>query len=169
LIYIALLRGVNVGGTGVLLMKDLAAMCGKLGFTNARTYIQSGNVIFDSKLKEDAVRRNLEEALQGKMGKKIDVMVRTPAEMRATLEANPFADREPNKVAVFFLAGKPPAEQLRGLPGPAGEQVHPGKREVYVYYPEGMGRSKLKLPLGGASATVRNINTVAKLIALAGD
>ena len=65
------------------------------------------------------------------------------------------------------LEAKPPAEQLRGLTGPAGEQVHPGKREVYVYYPEGMGRSKLKLPLGGASATVRNINTVAKLIALA--
>jgi len=56
---------------------------------------------------------------------------------------------------------------LRGLTGPAGEQVRAGKREIYVYYPEGMGRSKLKLPLNGAAATVRNINTVAKLTALA--
>lgn len=68
---------------------------------------------------------------------------------------------------MVFLAGKPPVEQLRGLAGPAGEQVRAGRLEVYVYYPEGMGRSKLKLPLGGAAATVRNISTVSKLIKLA--
>ena len=166
-VYVALLRGINVGGAGILAMKDLAAMCGKLGFAKARTYIQSGNVVFECGLKEDAVQHKLEEALHAKMGKKIDVMVRTVAELRATLEANPFPDKEPNKVAVVFLAGKPPVEQLRGLAGPAGEQVRAGRREVYVYYPEGMGQSKLKLPLNGAAATVRNINTVAKLTALA--
>ena len=69
-VYIALLRGINVGGTGILAMKDLTAMCGKLGFANARTYIQSGNVIFESGLKEDAVRHELEKALYVKMGKK---------------------------------------------------------------------------------------------------
>jgi len=166
-VYIALVRGINVGGTGLLAMKDLVAMCGKLGFTNARTYIQSGNAIFECGSKEETVRDKLEKALAVKMGKKFDVMVRTAAELRATLEANPFPDKEPNKVNVFFLTGKPPAEQLRGLTGPAGEQVRAGKREIYVYYPEGMGRSKLKLPLNGAAATVRNINTVAKLTALA--
>jgi len=166
-VYVALLRGINVGGTGILAMKDLAAMCGKLGFARARTYIQSGNAIFECGLKEDAVRHKLEEALHTKMGKRIDVMVRTAAELRATLDANPFPDKEPARVAVFFLAGKPPVEQLRGLTGPAGEQVRAGRREVYVYYPEGMGRSKLKVPLDGAAATVRNINTVAKLTALA--
>jgi uncharacterized protein (DUF1697 family) len=165
--YIALLRGINVGGAGILSMKDLATICGKLGFAKARTYIQSGNVIFECGLKEDAVRRELEEALQLKMRKKIDVMVRTSTEMRETLEANPFPDREGNKVAVVFLAAKPPVEELRGLTGPAGEQVRAGRREVYVYYPEGMGRSKLKLPLGGAAATVRNMNTVAKLTEMA--
>jgi uncharacterized protein (DUF1697 family) len=103
------------------------------------------------------------------MGKKIDVMIRTAAEMRAVLEANPFPDKEPNKVAVFFLGGKPPTQELRGLIGPAGENVSAGHREIYVYYPEGMGRSKLKVPLAGASATVRNINTVAKLAKLAAD
>ena len=166
-VYIALLRGINVGGSGLLAMKDLAAMCGKLGFAKARTYIQSGNAIFECGLKEDAVRRKLEEALLARMGKRIDVMIRTAEELRAAFEANPFPDREPAKVAVFFLAGEPPVEQLRELVGPAGEQVRPGRREIYVYYPEGMGRSKLKLPLGGASATVRNVNTVAKLAALA--
>jgi len=166
-VYIALLRGINVGGAGILAMKDLSALCGKLGFVNARTYIQSGNVIFESGMKDDAVQCELEKALFTKMGKKIDVMVRTPAEMRAALEANPFPDKEPNKVAVVFLAGVPPVDQLRGLAGPAGEQVRAGGREVYVYYPEGMGRSKLKLPLAKTPATVRNINTVTRLMKLA--
>jgi uncharacterized protein (DUF1697 family) len=166
-VYIALLRGINVGGTGIVTMKELSAICTKLGFTNVRTYIQSGNVIFDCGLKEDAVRHALEEVLYKKMGKKIDVMVRTLAEMRTTLELNPFPHKEPNKVAVIFMGDKPPVENIHELTGPAGEQVHTGKREVYVYYPEGMGRSKLKLPLSGVAVTVRNINTVHKLITLA--
>jgi len=165
--HIALLRGINVGGSGLLPMKDLTALCTNLGFAHARTYIQSGNVLFESKLREEAIRLRLEEALKKKMGKKIDVMVRTPAELRAALVANPFPDREPAKVAVAFLAGPAPAAALRTLVTPGGEQVCAGKREIYVYYPEGQGRSKLKLPLGGAAATVRNINTVAKLVALA--
>lgn len=165
--YIALLRGINVGGSGILAMKDLVALCADLGFENPRTYIQSGNVLFESRLKEDAVRTKLATALAAKMGKPIEVMVRTTAELRKVLETNPFPDREPAKIAVAFLAGRAPAEALKSLTGPGGEQVIAGLREVYVYYPDGMGRSKLKLPLGGAAATVRNINTVAKLISLA--
>ena len=165
-VMIALLRGINVGGSGMLAMKDLVALCGKCGFENARTYIQSGNVVFESSLKEAGVRAALEKALAAKMGKPVDAMVRTAAEMRAVLEANPFPEKEPNKTAVFFLNGKPPADGLRGLTGPAGEQVQAGKREIYVYYPEGQGRSKLRLPLK-EPATARNINTVAKLVALA--
>ena len=164
--YIALLRGINVGGTGILAMKDLAGLCADLGFTNPRTYIRSGNVLFESRLKEDQVRARLIKALADKMGKPIDVMVRTPGELRSILEANPFPDREPAKVAVAFLAGRAPAEALN-LRGPGGEEVRGGQREIYVYYPDGMGRSKLKLPLGGAATTVRNINTVAKLVSLA--
>lgn len=165
-ITIALLRGINVGGSGLLAMKDLVALCSKCGFANARTYIQSGNVVFESALKEEAVRQALEKALAAKMGKPVDVTVRTAAEMRAVLEANPFAEKEPNKTVVVFLTGKAPAEALRGVTGPAGEQVRAGKREVYVYYPEGQGRSKLKLSLNEAG-TARNMNTVAKLVALA--
>jgi uncharacterized protein (DUF1697 family) len=164
--FIALLRGINVGGSGLLPMKDLAVLCGNQGFANVRTYIQSGNVLFDCKLSEDQVCRKLETALAVKMGKPISVMVRTPAELRAILDANPFPDKEPAKVAVAFLSGPAPKNALRNLVAPGSEQVRPGKREIYIYYPDGMGRSKLKLPLAGAAATVRNINTVAKLVAL---
>ncbi len=167
-IFIALLRGINVVGANQLAMKDLAALCGDCGFLKARTWIQSGNVLFESKLREEAVRQKLEKALAARMGKAISVMVRTPAEMRAVLEANPFPDKEPSKVLVAFLAGAVPTDPLKGMVAPAGEQVHVGRREVYVWYPEGIGRSKLKLPVI-ASATARNINTVAKLVALSDD
>ena len=93
-------------------------------------------------------------------------MVRTPAEMRSILNKNPFPNKEPARVAVAFLCEPPPKDLMKNVVAPGGEQVKPGKREVYVYYPDGMGRSKLKLPLNGAAATVRNINTVTKLVAL---
>lgn len=166
-VYIALLRGINVVGANQLAMKELVALCGDCGFGKARTWIQSGNAIFESKLKEDAVRRTLEKALAAKMSRPIAVMVRTPAEMRAVLDANPFPDKEGSKVAVVFFAAKAPAEKVEGLTGPAGEQVRAGTREIYIYYPEGQGRSKLKLPFR-ESGTIRNINTVAKLVELTG-
>ena len=164
--YLALLRGINVGGSGLLSMKELVDVCSGLGFEKVRTYIQSGNVMFESSSPEDAVRSRLEKALGSKMGKKIDVMVRTSAEMRSILGENPFPEKESAKVAVVFLHEPPPKSLMKDVVAPGGEQVKPGKREIYVYYPEGMGRSKLKLPLPGASATVRNINTVSRLVAL---
>ncbi len=163
--YIALLRGINVGGTGLLPMKDLIALCTASGFTSVQTYIQSGNVLFDADGTEAAVRDALEQALHAQMGRPIDVMVRTAAELRAVLEANPFPSGEPNKVQVAFLAEPPPAEAHDTM-GLAGEQVLNGTRELYIHYPEGMGKSKLKLPLGKLSATLRNMNTVAKLVTL---
>lgn len=166
-VYIALLRGINVVGANQLAMKELVALCGDCGFQKARTWIQSGNAIFESKLKEEAVRRALEKALAAKMSKPIAVMVRTPGEMREVLAANPFPDKEGSKVAVVFFAAKVAAEKADGLTGPAGEEVRAGKRELYIYYPEGQGRSKLKLPLKEAG-TVRNMNTVAKLVELSG-
>lgn len=147
-------------------MKDLAGLCSELGFQAIRTYIQSGNVIFESRLTEATIRSRLEKALEPRMGKKIDVMVRTPAELQGVLTHNPFPAQEPAKVAVFFLSEPPPKDLRKNVVSPAGEQIHLGKREVYVYYPDGMGRSRLKVPLNGAAATVRNINTVAKLVAL---
>jgi uncharacterized protein (DUF1697 family) len=165
-VYIALLRGINVGGTGILPMKDLVGLCSDLGWQSIRTHIQSGNVVFESSLKEKAIRSSMEKALAAKMGKTIDVMVRTPLEMRAILGSNPFHDCEPPKVAVAFLHEAPSHDLIRDVIAPGGEKLHPGRREIYIYYPNGMGRSKLKLPLNGSRATVRNMNTVAKLVAM---
>lgn len=167
-IYVALLRGINVTGSGILPMKDLSALCEGLGFARVRTYIQSGNAVFQSRLGEAAVRARLEQALEPRMGKKIAVMVRTGEELRAVLEANPFPGREGSKTAVLFLNAPCPKNPLEGAKGLDDEEVLPGLREVYVWYPNGQGQSKLKLPLAGESATARNINTVGKLVEMAG-
>jgi uncharacterized protein (DUF1697 family) len=164
--YIALLRGINVVGANQLPMKDLAALCGDCGLLKARTWIQSGNVLFESRLKEAAVQQKLETALHAKMGKKISVMIRTPEEMRAVLDANPFPKEHPSKVLVAFLDGAMPPNPLAGMVAPGGEQVVAGRREIYIFYPEGMGRSRFRLPLKGVSVTMRNINTVGKLVEL---
>ena len=165
--FVALLRGINVTGSGLLRMTELAALCVEAGFQNVRTYIQSGNVIFASTLSEGRVQATLQEALAIKMGKPIAVFVRTPAEMLAILQANPFPECEPAKVAVMFLYSAPPADLLIKTVAPGGEQVQSGKREIYVFYPDGMGRSKLKLPVPASATTVRNINTIARLVGLA--
>ena len=166
-IFIALLRGINVGGSGLLPMKDLVQHCSGLGFDAVRTYIQSGNVVFECRLSEEGIRTRLEKKLETVMGKRIDVMVRSAEEMRQVLRRNPFPEKEGAKVAVAFLHEAPRKDLVKAVTAPGGEEVRPGKREIYVYYPDGMGRSKLKLPVGDASTTVRNINTVAKLVELA--
>src|SRR5688572_7023932 len=98
--FIALLRAINVGGTGKLPMKDLVLLCTELGFDKVRTYIQSGNVVFASRLSEKTIRTRLEKALTEKLGKQAAVMVRTAAEMQAVLKGNPFPHAEPAKVGV---------------------------------------------------------------------
>src|SRR5437868_4893687 len=113
-IFIALLRGINVGGTGLLPMKDLTGLCSGLGFLAIRTYIQSGNVIFESRLSEQDIRSSLEKAVARRVGKNIDVMVRTPAEMRSILDNNPFPDKEPARVAVAFLCEPTPKKRQIG-------------------------------------------------------
>ncbi|HEY7209308.1 MAG TPA: DUF1697 domain-containing protein [Bryobacteraceae bacterium] len=166
-VFVALIRAINVGGTGMLPMPELRVLCEAADFQNVRTYIQSGNVVLESELSEANVKERLEEALTKKLGKKVDVMVRTGPELFALLEKNPFPDAPPAKVAVIFLAGSAPRKsEIEHLTGVAGEQVRAGKREVYVYYPEGMGRSKLKLPASISTGTARNINTVARLAAM---
>jgi uncharacterized protein (DUF1697 family) len=166
-VYVALLRAINVGGTGILPMKELTALCSGLGFNQVRTYIQSGNVIFDSPLGKDVVHQQLEQALNKKMGKPVDVLLRTAAELGAILKANPFPAAEPSKVAVVFCSGNLPKGWLELLRIPGNEEVRPGKKEIYIHYPEGMGKSKLKLPPSTGAATARNVNTVTKLLALA--
>jgi uncharacterized protein (DUF1697 family) len=163
---IALLRGINVTGHGILAMKDLSALCVDLGFGCVRTYIQSGNVVFRSRLASKATQARLEEALEKQMGKKVAVMLRNAQELEAVLRANPFTQENPSKVGVHFLHEPPAKDFLERVIAPGAEQVRLGVREVYVYFPEGMGRTKLRLPLKPGAFTVRNINTVGKLVEL---
>lgn len=165
-VFVALLRAVNVGGTGMLPMKDLAALCTRLGFKNVRTYIQSGNVVFKAGLSRTRVLASLERALTEHMGKKIDVIIRDATELRKVLEANPFRDVPPAKVTVVFWSAPLSKTLFEKVVAPGGEQIVVGDQEVYVYYPEGMGRSKLKFPKTDGVGTARNINTVTKLIAM---
>lgn len=160
--YAALLRAVNVGGTGKLAMSDLVRLCEKAGFTGVRTYIQSGNVVFRAAAGEAAVRATLEKATAAKVGKPVGVLVRTGAELDAILAANPFPGAPPNRVIVFFLPAPPPRSVLAGLAAPGGEELVLRGREIFVHYPNGQGTSKLKVPHADVG-TGRNLNTVARI------
>ncbi len=162
--YAALLRGINVGGVK-LLMTDLARLCEGEGFACVKTYIASGNVVFTSTMKEAVVRDALEGALARHTGRPVPVLVRSAAELEATVAANPFPGIAGNRLLVFFLPDSPPKNVLAGVVAPDGEELAVRGRELYVHYPNGMGRSKLKVPLWNVG-TSRNLNTVVKLAAM---
>jgi uncharacterized protein (DUF1697 family) len=161
--YVAFLRAVNVGGTGKLAMSELRAMCESIGCTNVRTYIASGNGVFDSRLGETSVKRKLEECLATYAGKPVGVLIRTGKELAAVLAANPFPSAAPNRTVAIFLDAAPPADTLSHLSGQHDEEVALGTREIYVHYGQGMAHSKLKIP-AAKTGSARNMNTVATLV-----
>ncbi len=165
--YVALLRAVNVGGTGSLPMAELKAMCARIGGHNVRTYIASGNALLESSKTAAQVKKALEAELAHYAGKSIGVAVRTAKEMAEVLAGNPFPDAPPSKTVAIFLDEVPTKSALDGIKGASREEVRLGKREFYVHYPDGQGTSKLKIP-GAAAGTARNMNTVAKLVEMAG-
>ena len=167
-VYVALLRAVNVGGTGKLPMSDLKELCEKAGCRKVRTYIASGNVVFESRMTEVQVKTALETALAAYAGKPVGVLVRTAAEMSEVLASNPFPNAPANRTVAVFLDESPPSDALERITGRDGEEVRLGKREIYVRYGENMGHSKLKIPAAKAG-TARNINTVSKLAEMAAE
>ncbi|MGX1785606.1 DUF1697 domain-containing protein [Bosea sp. NPDC055332] len=164
--YVALLRAVNVGGTGKLAMSDLKAMCVAEGFAKVTTYIASGNVVFFAEGSEAEVKAALERRLRDQAGKPVGVIVRTDAEMAEILRANPFPDHPPNRAVAIFLDETPLAGALDDVRSRADEELRLGRREIYVAYGAGMRDSKLKIP-AAAHGTARNLNTIAKLSAMA--
>jgi uncharacterized protein (DUF1697 family) len=166
--FIALLRAVNVGGTGKLPMSDLKAMCEQAGFDKVRTYIASGNVVFVSGMTEAKVKATLEAALARYAGKPVGVIVRTVAEMAEVLASNPFPDAQPNRTVAIFLDDPPMVDALERITGKQAEELRLGKREIYVHYGDGMADSKLKIPAAKAG-TARNINTISRLAAMAAE
>ena len=163
--YVALLRAVNLGGRQ-LKMDDLKDIASKLGLGSPRTFIASGNLLFTSPKGDSSVKRELGAALTKHMGKPVEVMVRTASEISEVLAGNPFANEPGNKVAAIFFDEAPSADAIETAKNIEDERLALGKREIYVHYPSGQGRSKLKLGTK-ALGTARNMNTVAKLAELA--
>ena len=166
--FIALLRAVNVGGTGKLPMGDLKTICEELGFDAVRTYIASGNIVFTSRKAEAAVKSALEKRLATYAGKPVGVLVRSAAEMAQVASDNPFPKAAPNRTMAVFLDRAPPADTLASVRGQKDEQLKLGRREIYVHYGEGMAKSKLVIP-AARLGTARNINTVATLAKMAAE
>src|SRR6185312_5454101 len=162
---VALLRAVNVGGTGKMPMPTLVKMCEAAGFDAVRTYIASGNVMFNSRLKERRIKGLLEERLASYAGKSVSVLVRSADEMRTVLAANPFQAEPGNRTVAIFLDTAPPAHALEEVRGTRSERLALGTREIYVAYPDGMAGSKLVIP-AAKTGTARNMNTIAKLAAM---
>jgi uncharacterized protein (DUF1697 family) len=167
-VYVGLLRAVNVGGTGKLPMTALRTMCEAAGFTDVRTYIASGNVVFAAEASEKVVKAALEHALEDYAGRPVGVVVRSAPELAAVLAGNPFKHAPPDRTIAIFLDEPPPSDGPESATGRHNEEIALGRREVYVHYPSGQGRSKLKLA-AAQNGTARNMNTVAKLAAMAAD
>lgn len=165
-VYIALVRAVNVGGTGKLPMSELLSMCASAGLHNAKTYIASGNVAFRSDKSEAQIKAALEAALAEYAGKPVGVCVRTREDIQQVLAANPFADAAGNRVTALFLDEAPTEDAITSARNRNSESLALGKREIYVHYGEGMAGSKLVIP-AATKGTSRNMNTVAKLVDMA--
>lgn len=165
-VFVALLRAVNVGGTGKLRMGDLLALCKRIGLLDVRTYLQSGNAVFRSKRDLASTQALLSEALGKRMKKPVTLVLRTGPEMRGLLKTNPFPQAEPSRVIVFFYDRPPTRQAVAALAIPGNEQVRLVGREIFVHYPDGQGRSRLKLPFADA-CTGRNLNTLSKLAEMA--
>jgi len=164
--YIALIRAVNVGGTGKLPVTKLAQLCSIAGFLNPRTYLASGNVVFKSKATENQVRAALEEQLAAYAGKPVGVLVRSDKEMADVVARNPFVGENASRVMALFTDDPLPPAPLSGASGIQNESVQLGLRELFIFYPNGQADTKLRLP-AMKLGTARNMNTVAKLAELA--
>jgi uncharacterized protein (DUF1697 family) len=176
-VLISMLRAVNVGGHAKIKMEALRALYSSLKFENPQTYVQSGNVIFKTSERDlDAVAKRIQKAIEKKFGCCPEVILRTTKELRAVVAKNPFARRsgiEPGKLLVTFLAidpGDAARETLRNQKFQP-EELHVSGRELYIYFPNGAGKSKL--PWGRIDkilqtrGTARNWNSVTKMLELA--
>jgi len=173
---IALLRAVNLAGVNVVGMADLREFMTSLGLENVTTLLQSGNVVFRSDAAADRLEQQLERASEKRFGARIEFFVRTAAEWKAMIAANPFpqeAKADPAHLIAGVLKTAPTAAMVKALQEAIkGREVVRAKgRCAYIVYPDGIGRSKLTSALIektlGTRGTGRNWNTVLKLAALA--
>jgi uncharacterized protein (DUF1697 family) len=171
--FIALLRGINVGGNRKIPMADLTDVFAAAGCGDVRTYIQSGNVVFtDDSRPEETLGDDLQRGIQAAMGFDVPVVLRRAEEWVSVIEQNPFPGIEPTKLHVSFLVAPPSAGEVEAVDGAAfaPEEFVVNGREVYLHLPDGMGRARLPPALGRtllrSPATTRNWRTVEKLLDL---
>jgi uncharacterized protein (DUF1697 family) len=176
-VLISMLRGVNLGPHNRIKMDALRALYESLKFEDPRTYVQSGNVILRTKEKNSpTLAKNIQHAIEGTFKCSPEVILRTTGELRKAIAASPFAksrDLEPGKILVTFLAAEPGPEAhtallwLKSYP----EEIHLKGREVYIYFPDGAGKSKLPWSrvekLFQTTGTARNWNSVTNMLAIA--
>ena len=175
-IQIALLRAINLAGRNQVAMSDLRDLLRDLGFSGVRSLLQSGNLVFESgRRTAPALERLLETETRSRLGLSTDFVIRTADEWKTLVERNPFpdeAERDPGRLVVVFLKEAPDAESVTALQaaikGP--ELVRAEGKQLYIVYPNGIGRSKLTTARieqkVGTRGTGRNWNTVLKLAAL---
>ncbi|MFF3613250.1 DUF1697 domain-containing protein [Streptomyces sp. NPDC002580] len=177
--YAALLRGINVGGAKKVPMAELRTLMEGLGYGDVRTYLQSGNAVFGSGHgDEDSLAGELSEAIEKHFGFEVGVLVRDHAHLRAVRESCPFpaAELEARQLHVTYFSDAVDAERFASVEAAAflPEEFRLGDRVLYLYAPDGLGRSKLAVALArprllkGVLATTRNWNTVVKLEELTG-
>ncbi|MCO5994739.1 DUF1697 domain-containing protein [Actinoallomurus rhizosphaericola] len=170
--YAALLRGINVTGNSRVAMADLRAWLADLGYTGVRTHLNSGNAVFTAPEEPaERIAAAIEGRLTARLGREVPVIVRTAAELAVVVAGNPLEIRDPARCAVAFLAEDPAPERLSALKPAefAPEEVELGEKVLYLYFPNGQGRSTLGPTLErrlGVPMTVRNWNTVTRLLAL---
>jgi uncharacterized protein (DUF1697 family) len=172
--YVALLRGINLGAARKVPMADLRTWLAELGYGDVRTHLQSGNALFTSDRKPAELEREIGKRLEEQLGFEVRCLIRDHAGLQRVVDADPFGERAPNhsRYAVAFLSGPPTKSRLAKLPADAfaPELFHLGRREIYLWYPDGIHRSKLNVELTernlGVVATVRTWNVVRKLAEL---
>ncbi|AMW13608.1 hypothetical protein A4E84_31345 [Streptomyces qaidamensis] len=177
--YAALLRGINVGGSRKVPMADLRTLLADLGHDDVRTYLQSGQAVFSSGHgNEESLAGEIAQAIEKRFGFGVDVIVRDHAYLRAIADACPFpaADLEPKQLHVTYFSEPVTPDRFAEIDQDAylPEEFRLGDRALYLYAPNGLGRSKLAEHLSkprinkGVTATTRNWNTVAKLVEMTG-
>jgi uncharacterized protein (DUF1697 family) len=174
-VHIALLRGINVGAHNRIPMAELRKLLSSLGYSDARTLVQSGNIVLGADTTPDHLARELQQEIAGEFGVDTPVLVRTREELAAVVALDPLGDvaDRPKLYQVSFLSAEPDTEAIQKIEATdvtPERFVHVG-REIYAWHPEGIQRSKLARLLSdkhlGVTATARNWNTTTKLLEMA--
>lgn len=171
--YIALLRGINVGGNNILPMADLRNIAAKCGLKNARTYIQSGNLVFETdETNEKTISNTLSKAIEKQFNFKIQILTLLKRHVETVLNQSPFSPIEPKHLNMWFLSEIPNAPDALAIMDlkAESEEYNITDKCFYLHAPKGIGRSKLAAKIEkilGVPTTARNLNSVQKILALA--